>query len=353
MKRLVIAAAALAAFGCDRGWNKELPPAGELGSPRGYFVARGTVHLHSPYSHDACDGDGLPGGAVNEGCYQGLREALCLNRMDFAMLTDHPAHMAEYEFEDLLLPRAGDVLVPGAEGPVANEMFCENGARPLVTVGFEDNLMPVGMERHLDPDPVVRNQLYNADGPAIGARLKDEAGAVLWVPHTESRSIDYLRTLGHQGMEIYQIHANLDPDIRVEWLGLDAFSGIAALIPYLFDAFSAPVPDLAFLSFFYLSPVYAEKWNALTDEGLRIAASVGCDSHQNVLNLQGIDGDRMDAHRRVLRWTSDHYLVTDYTFDAVKESLAAARGWIVFEILGSPVGMDFYADADGDVIGVG
>ena len=41
-------------------WSGSLPPlAAEVGAIRGFTPQRGIVHLHSPYSHDACDGDGL------------------------------------------------------------------------------------------------------------------------------------------------------------------------------------------------------------------------------------------------------------------------------------------------------
>ena len=31
-----------------------------VSSPSGRLWKRGIIHLHSPYSHDACDGDGMP-----------------------------------------------------------------------------------------------------------------------------------------------------------------------------------------------------------------------------------------------------------------------------------------------------
>src|SRR5512143_1499854 len=36
-------------------WQKTLVPSTDLGAPRGWQTARGVVHFHSPYSHDACD----------------------------------------------------------------------------------------------------------------------------------------------------------------------------------------------------------------------------------------------------------------------------------------------------------
>ncbi|MCA9770830.1 MAG: hypothetical protein KC466_00385, partial [Myxococcales bacterium] len=272
----VAAAGLLAALaGCDTGWNNTQPPTAELGAPRGYMLARGIIHLHSPYSHDACDGNGLPGGVVDESCYQDLREALCLNRIDFAMMTDHPAHMDEYEFSDLLLPRAGDVLLQGPYGPVANQMSCPNGHSPLVTVGFEDNLMPIGMTQHLDPDPIVRDDLYNGDGPALVDQLQTGADALVMVAHTESRSIDYLRTLGMDGIEIYNIHANLDP--RGTVLGT-VMPDVARLIGAGFDG---PHPDLAFTGIFRPGTAALETYD-WTIARRRMPAFAGSDTHENV-----------------------------------------------------------------------
>ena len=72
-------------------WQKTLPDASVMGARRGLQPARGIVHLHSPYSHDACDNHPRDPstGAVNEPCLQDLRVALCTDRIDFAAMTDH------------------------------------------------------------------------------------------------------------------------------------------------------------------------------------------------------------------------------------------------------------------------
>src|SRR5688572_8910110 len=79
-------------------WDKTLPPASVLGDWNGLTAARGIVHLHSPFSHDACDGNPRPGGVPNEPCLQSLRAALCTARIDYAALTDHDDTMADEEF---------------------------------------------------------------------------------------------------------------------------------------------------------------------------------------------------------------------------------------------------------------
>jgi hypothetical protein len=350
-----IAGLLLLAVACDpRTYPTDLPPSSELGSPRGWTIARSIVHLHSPYSHDACDNNGLPGGVVNEQCYQDLRYAMCELHLDFANVTDHPAHMDEYEFGDLLLPRDGDVLEDGPFGvPVVNHVSCDNGATPKMTVGFEDELMPYGMVQHLAPDQPTRDQLYNDSSAATVTLLKNVADAAAGIAHTESKDTNYLLTLGMDSIEIYNIHANLDPDIRQQYLGLPPLDAALSLIPYIVNPTTVPVSDLFFLSWFQLTPVYFEKWDTLTDAGLHVTGTVGNDSHENVLPLTAPDGERMDSHRRVNKWISNHFLVHDMTLDEEKDAARNERNFVVVEGLGSPVGYDFYATAGSATIGMG
>ena len=87
-------------------WDKSLPEASVLGEHRGLKPARGIVHLHSPYSHDACDN--MPrdaNGVPNEPCLQDLRAALCTDHIDFADLTDHDDTMADESFTTLFSMR--------------------------------------------------------------------------------------------------------------------------------------------------------------------------------------------------------------------------------------------------------
>ena len=85
-----------------------------------FHEIHGVVHMHSPYSHDACDGQGLTAGVPNASCLADLRAAPCKDGLDFIALTDHPAHMNEYEPTQNVLydAAAGDVLVKDATGAV-------------------------------------------------------------------------------------------------------------------------------------------------------------------------------------------------------------------------------------------
>src|SRR5690349_9506174 len=97
-------------------WDKTLPPANVMGTWRGLHPARGIIHLHSPYSHDACDGMPQPGGAPNEPCLDHLRKALCTTQIDYAALTDHDDSMADREWTELFNMRGNDQKVMNAAG---------------------------------------------------------------------------------------------------------------------------------------------------------------------------------------------------------------------------------------------
>src|SRR5690606_32970693 len=85
-------------------WPREFPPTSDLGDRRGRAVARAIVHLHSPLSHDACDGMGWADGALaDEACLASLRDALCALRVDVAMLTDHAPNVDTVPFEEAFL----------------------------------------------------------------------------------------------------------------------------------------------------------------------------------------------------------------------------------------------------------
>src|SRR5678815_87582 len=126
-------------------WRMDLAPSSEMGERRGLEPARGIIHLHSPYSHDACDGQPRidETGPIDEDCLADLRAGLCTTRMDFAALSDHDATMADEAFEDLLLVRGDDQLVMVDEQPVASRMAYAGGGRVLVTVGSENPIMPI------------------------------------------------------------------------------------------------------------------------------------------------------------------------------------------------------------------
>jgi hypothetical protein len=341
----------LAACGGDRppalpAWDKRLPPAGVMwAGPE--VAARGIVHLHSPFSHDACDGQPRDAGGVpNEPCLQSLRRALCTTRIDFAALTDHDNSMADEPFEALFHMRDGDVAVRDGGGrQIASRMTCDDGHQVVFTVGGENDLMPIMLDEHVPGDAAQRRATYNGKAEADIAAFR-AAGARVWIPHTESRTLEHLRAVQPDGLEIYNLHANIDPNIRRDHLGLDSAAAIAAAVEFADTNPGHPEPDLALLAFLSPNGPALSAWNTLLAEGQRVAATAGSDAHENALPILLADGERGDSYRRVLRWFGNVALVADPTDPVqIEDALAAGRMFAVFELLGTPEGLDVRAGA--------
>lgn len=312
-------------------WSRERAPLSET-SPGGYAWRRGIIHLHSPYSHDACDGDGLPGGAVNEPCLASLRAGLCATAMDYAMVTDHPAHAAEQEFADTLLARDGDEVVDG----IATRMTCDGGHRVLLAPGIEDELMPIGLTGPVADTPEERDRLYNGTGEET-IRAEIAAGALVLQAHTEGQDLDVLlqrQAWGLAGVEMFNLHAMVDPDNRPD-LGLDPTGHIEAIAPFLAD--DGPEPDLVFLGFYQEQTVSIAKWDALNAVAPTVGAA-GTDAHENALPMPMSDGERVDSYRRMMSWFSNVALVRGDGPADYREAIAAGRLFVAFEALGTPTG---------------
>jgi hypothetical protein len=337
-------------------WSHGLPPLGD--GPRGMRALRSVVHLHSPWSHDACDGDPLPDGVVNEPCLADLRAGLCATRFDVAFLTDHPAHAASQPYEALVHARSGDEGVAGG-----NVVACDDGHEVLWLPGVEDELMPVALDRHVAGDDAAENdRLYNAsDGEAVAANVA--AGAAVLMAHTEQRDLDHLRALqdlGLVGVEIFNLHAMFAPDIREEALGLDGLGWVTDIAPFTVAEGTAE-PDLLMLGVLQAQPPSLAAWDALLARGPMVGVG-GTDAHQNVLPIALRDGIRGDAYQRMLRWFSNvlwarvsrSWADAEDPAGAAQEALAAGRSHLVFEILGTPQGFDLHLrDPSGAVVEAG
>jgi hypothetical protein len=345
-------------------WHKGLQKTDALPfaqKARNLRVVRGIIHLHSVYSHDACDGDPQPGGKPNAPCLQRLRRALCATRMDFALLTDHATHMAEAEFDKLVLTdaAAGDVAEHASGEPgasvVGSDLRCDDavapGQRVHIAVGGENELMPVALRRHLGDTEQQRKDAMHAESPAAIDAFHQAGGAVL-VAHGESRSIESFRRLapGLDGMEVYNLHANIDPKIREQFLGLDGFGAIAGLSPWLVGTpveQGGPEPDLAFLGFLLPNRPQLEKFDTLLAEGHKLLPMLGSDIHENAFKQELSDGDRGDSYRRLMRWFGNHLLVPPGPLSTatLRDAVVRGRGYGVFHVFGEPVGFDFWAVA--------
>lgn len=336
-------------------WSKELPPATAFGAQRGLQAVRGIIHLHSPFSHDACDG--MPrdeqSGAVDEDCLADLREALCTTRVGYAALTEHDDSMADEAFEDLYAPRGDDEIVrDGSGAAIASRIHCDNGHEVLWFTGGENELMPLMLDAHPAGSVSERHDIYNAYD-ATTSQLFRDLGGLSWVAHTEGRSVDELRALDLDGLELYNLHANIDPNIREQDLGLDPATAIQAAAEFADPNPDGPEPDLALIAF--LEPSLAvDRWDTLLGEGLRISASAGTDAHQNSLPIAMRDGERGDSYRRMIRWFSNVVLVSDPSDPAaIEQALAAGRMYVAFELFGTPAGFDMVASGPGGDVEIG
>jgi hypothetical protein len=253
--------------------------------------------------------------------------------------------MASNEFPALLLfqPQSGDKLTLQNGNPIANTIQCPNSHTATVTAGFESNLMAIGMTQHLDPSISVRQNLYTAQTAAFVTQLQQDAGAIVVMPHTEAKgkTVATLKDLNLDGIEIYNLHANINPKARANDLGFTYFKGLMDLLVYWIDPFGDQQPDLAFLSFLQVSDVYAKKWDRLIAQGQHVTGLAGNDGHQALFPGNASDGDKIDSFRRTTRWVTQHYLVPDLTLTSMKSAIKNGRGWVVFEGLGSPSGFDF------------
>jgi len=340
-------------------WPRTLPPATAMapGDTSGRWL-RSIIHAHSVHSHDACDGNPYVDGGPNEPCLQSFRRALCDTRIDVVFLTEHAERIALVPFETVMQMRDGDEPILEDGALVGYRIACASGHRVMVIPGAENELMPLGLRRHPDLRDNSLNRAYHEDGSA-GARRFRQAGALVAVPHCEQRTRAELDEIAPDVIEIYNIHANLDPRIAGAALNLD-------LGPLLRDTISFSQaargldPEWMFLAIFRENHVDLAHWAAFAARGQQVAGIAASDAHEN--SFPGIfpDGERGDSYRRIFRWFSNAIRVTGpVTRTSVMASLAAGRVNAVFEAYGTPVGFALTAQTglgDGgaaEVFGVG
>ncbi len=331
-----------------------------LGTLRGHHFERVITHIHTPYSNDACDGKGLnPDGSLNRECLHDLKRALCENHINLSFSTDHVNHMAQQDFESLLLLEEGESVVTNGTGDrVASSIPCSDGFNAIMAPGLEGKLLALGMEKHITGTVTDRETLYGGEGLSDKSTLEASlasggSNALVAIPHTESRSLDLLRTLNPSAMEIYNLHANLDPKIRKASLGFKPFEHIAKFMNYLLDFFNTQDADYLFVEFFQMSGIYLQKWNTLLSEGFHITGLAAHDSHENVFPQKASDGERLDQHRRMTRMFSNLVLTNSSGIDAIKTSIRDGKVFFVLEGLGTPVGFDFHAEVNGSIVEMG
>lgn len=328
-------------------WNRLRPRLDDAIAPvRGVVPSRVITHLHSPWSHDACDSEGYVDGVIDTACLADLRRGLCEAGIDLAFMTDHPAHAAEQPYEELWHPQPGDDSVFLGDTAVGGFVPCDDGSQTAWLPGFEDELMPLGMQEHLPGDRAEREAAYNrSDIPTLQAMT--DAGAMVFVAHTEQRALEPLRVQresGLVGVEIFNAHAMFAPNIREEFLGLDGLGWLDAIGPFTRPDGTAE-PDLLLMGVLDLQGPSIATFDALLADG-PVVGIAGTDAHQNVLGLELRDGERLDSYRRALSWFSNYVYADDTTPAGIRAALGAGRSAVVFEVLGVPDGFDLYVEGD-------
>ena len=332
-----------------------IPAATSLAPVRGLVPRRAILHLHSPWSHDACDGDPMPDGTPNAACLADLRAGLCDVAIDYAFLTDHPAHAAEQAYGDLFHSQPGDQALMRGGAQIGSEIPCGE-AQPGHAVtwlpGIEDELMPVALDRHVGSDSAQNDLIYNQiNGDAVEANVA--AGATVLVAHTEQRSIEALAPLlerGLRGVELFNLHAAFDPDLRADYLGLDPMGWLAEVAPFT-TAEGTGTPDFLFLAVLREQKVSLDIW-----DGLNLLAPVvgtaGTDAHQNALPMLLRDGERGDSYRRMLRWFTNTLLLPEGAEGPEAAELALQKGrlYVAFEVLGTPQTVDVSLQGEDGVV---
>jgi len=323
-------------------WPGTFVSSDTLGDRRGRAIARTIVHVHSPLSHDACDGEGWALGELADAtCLEHFREAACALRMDALFLTDHVPHVDEVTIADALWvgePFGAEAMTDGA-ATTASRLTCADGHEVVLTFGSENELMPLALERHPDAEPLADG--YEGSTPEVIAGLR-EAGGLLWAAHTEDKDLVWLRRVEPDGVELYNLHANVDPTIRSEHLGLEPAPFLGQLLSFTRSSLRL-APDLAVMTFLEPNQVALDRWDTLLAEGRRVVGTGGCDAHENAFPQLLTDGERADSYRRMMSWITNHLLVDDHSPAAYEAALAAGRAFAIFEFFGTPEGLDFVA----------
>lgn len=332
-------------------WPHELPSARVMGEARGLRAARAIIHAHSVHSHDACDGQPYVDGGVNEPCLTRFRRSVCAARIDVVFLTEHSGHMAEGSFERVMQLRAGDEPLMEDGALVGYRIACPGGHRTMILPGAENALMPLGLRRHPDPIEGDLDRAYDASDLAGVQRFR-AAGALVAIPHVEQRDLATLRALQPDVLEIYNVHANIAPNISIPHLGYNPGPALVDLLRFR----STPElePDMAFLTFFQESQNDLQKWATLLAEGRRIPGIAASDAHENAIPAILGDGERGDSYRRIFRFFSNELLVRgDLTRESAMEALREGRVFVAFEAFGTPAGFSYTARAGDAVSDIG
>jgi len=345
-------------------WPDTLPPASAIGAPRGFEPVRAVMHVHSVYSHDACDKAPFDdAGRQNEACLARFRRAICTAQLGAVFLTEHDRYMVRADsIADALLLRDGDrpILVDGSVR--ASRIGCGRGsAGALLFAGAENQLMPIAFDSLPRGSDEERRAFYDADTAGAAAAFRSY-GAVVLLPHAEDEPLATVAALDPDGIEIYNPHANFAFKHRVHQ-GLSRFGAIAAILPFYLRTTRAH-PDLALLPMFRANRNAIDDWDAMLASGRDPFGFGASDAHENALPWKMADGDRGDSYERMLPWVTNVLLVRAAEENslgvgdarravAVEDAVRQGRFYVVIEAWGTPAGFDFRLEGPAGIAEMG
>lgn len=321
-------------------WQKHLAPIGNR--PTGGLPwLRTLIHMHSVYSHDACDKKPLKNGFPNERCLEDFRRALCEEHVDLVFVTEHRDELATISMAEMIPAREDDRLIVEDGAVVGAEHTCADGHRVTMYMGAENTMMPLGLTRHPEVVPGLNlEQTYNALSPEAARKFR-EAGAIVALSHAEEekKSVELLRAIRPELIEAYNLHANLIQDVYPKRRFGKALKTVAEALSFITNPFVEP--DLIFHAFFKENDRALKKWGQLATD-FEITGIAGTDAHQNAMPFKMWDGGRVDSYRRSVRWFSNWVRLPQApSRPQALEALKGGRSMIVFETLGDPFGFEF------------
>ncbi|HYO45090.1 MAG TPA: hypothetical protein VEY33_00135 [Gemmatimonadota bacterium] len=326
-------------------WPDTLPAASAFGAPRGFAPVRAVLHVHSVFSHDACDDSPVDdAGRPNDACLARFRRAICTARLGAVFLTEHDRRLVEADsLADALLLREGDrrVLVDGEFR--ASRIACPSpGQGALLFPGAENQLMPIALDFLPAGSREERRSFYDAD-TAGTADVYRRYGAVVLLPHPEDEPLAKIAALDPDGIEIYNPHANFAFKHRAHQ-GLSRFGAVWDILPFYLRTTGAH-PDLALLPMFRANRNAIDKWDGLLSSGRDVFGFGASDAHENSLPWTMADGDRGDSYERMLPWVTNVLLVREADdAGAIEEAVREGRFYVALEAWGTPAGFDFRLD---------
>ncbi|CAN5192240.1 hypothetical protein BH18GEM1_BH18GEM1_23320 [soil metagenome] len=324
-------------------WPDTLQQATAFDAPRGFTPLRAILHVHSVYSHDACDGEPQDEAErLNEGCLAHFRQALCAANVGAAFLTEHDRFLVRADsLAEALVVRPGDTRLIVDGRLAASRVRCPDGEPgPILFAGAENVLMPVAFDSLPGGGHEARRDFYEADTPDAAETFR-RFGAIVLISHPEDLPLARLARLDPDGIEIYNPHANFAPQHRPSQ-GLSRLGAIRDILPFYLRATDAH-PDLALLPMFHANHEAIDRWDALL-ASRRVFGFGASDAHENALPWNLADGDRGDSYFRMIPWVTNVLLLerTGGTgVAAIEEALREGRLYVVIEAWGTPSGFDF------------